>query len=75
MANRINEFIANQTGTIYTERRNLDIKTRRLSSIEKAENILDYKPQTSFKKGVENLHHWFEENWENIDKSAEFLNI
>ena len=72
MANRINEFIANQTGTIYTERRNWDVKTRLLSSVDKAKDISDYKPQTSFEDGVEQLYQWFTNNWESIEESAEF---
>jgi len=72
MAEMVNNLTGNSNGIKYTKPRNWDVKKRLLSSIGKAEKILDYKPQTSFKKGVENLHNWFKENWENIDKSAEF---
>lgn len=72
MADMVNGLTGNANGIKYTKSRNWDVKKQLLSSIEKAEKILDYKPQTRFKKGVENLHDWFKENWENIDKSAEF---
>lgn len=72
MAEMVNSLTENPKGIKYTKPRDWDVKKRLLSSVEKAEKILDYKPQTSFKKGVENLHNWFKENWENIDKSAEF---
>jgi len=54
------------------ERRNWDVKTKLLSSIEKARKFINYEPKVDFKKGLENTHHWFKENRENIQKSAEF---
>jgi len=39
---------------------------------EKAKRILGYEPKTSFEEGLEKVHKWFEENWENIKKSAKF---
>ena len=72
MANMVNELTGNPEGIAYTSRRNWDAKTRLLSSIEKAEKILNYKPQTKFKNGLKKTHQWFTDNWENIEKSAEF---
>ena len=72
MANMVSELTGNNAGIVYTERRNWDVKHRLLSSIDKAEKILDYKPQTSFEDGLKNVHEWFEENWEFIQESAEF---
>ncbi len=72
MAQIINELTGNREGFAYIPRRNWDAKTKLLSSIEKAEQILDYQPQVSFKQGLEKTYHWFQENWENIEKSAEF---
>lgn len=72
MANIVNEFTDNKAGIIYTERRDWDVKTRLLSSIDKAEKLLDYKPETEFEDGLKKVHEWFIENWENIKKSAEF---
>ncbi|PKL71169.1 MAG: nucleotide sugar epimerase, partial [Methanobacteriales archaeon HGW-Methanobacteriales-2] len=59
-------------GIAYAARRDWDAKTRLLSSIEKARKILDYNPQRTFKDGLKKTHSWFEENWEDIEKSAEF---
>jgi len=72
MANMVNKLTGNTAGIAYKERRNWDVKHRLLSSIDKAKEILDYKPQTSFEEGVKTLHDWFVDNWENIQKSAEF---
>ncbi len=72
MANKINELTKNKSGIKYTQRRNWDVKTRLLSSIEKAKNILGYTPQTKFEDGLKNTYQWFKKNWENIEKSAEF---
>ncbi len=72
MANMVNELTGNTEGIAYAARRDWDAKTRLLSSIEKAKKILDYKPKTTFKDGLKKTHSWFVENWENIDKTAEF---
>jgi nucleoside-diphosphate-sugar epimerase len=72
MANMINKLTGNPEGIAYASRRNWDAKTRLLSSIEKAEKILNYKPQTTFQDGLNKTHEWFVENWDYIEKSAEF---
>ena len=61
-----------EAGIRYVERRGWDVKTRLLSSIEKAKKLLDCKPQMEFEDGLKKVHEWFVENWENIDKNAEF---
>ena len=72
MAHMVNDLTGNPSGITYTERRNWDVKTRLLSSIDKAKDILGYKPKTSFDDGVELLYHWFTENLDSIMESAEF---
>ena len=72
MANIINKLCSNEKGINYTQRRNWDAKTKLLSSIDKAEKILKYKPQYTFQEGLENTHQWFVNNWDQIQKSAEF---
>lgn len=72
MANMVNGLTKNEAGIRYAERRDWDAKHKLLSSIDKAEKLLGYKPQTGFKDGVEKLYSWFCENRENIEKSAEF---
>jgi nucleoside-diphosphate-sugar epimerase len=61
-----------EAGIKYVERRDWDVKTRLLSSIEKAKKLLDYEPQMEFEDGLKRVHEWFVENWENIEKNAEF---
>ncbi|MDD4594013.1 MULTISPECIES: NAD-dependent epimerase/dehydratase family protein [unclassified Methanobrevibacter] len=72
MANRVNELTGNTEGIAYAERRNWDAKTKLLSCIDKAHDILGYKPTVSFDDGLIKVHEWFENNWEDIQKSAEF---
>ncbi len=72
MAEMVNKLTGNDAGITYTERRNWDVKKRLLSSIDKAKKILDYKPKTSFEDGLKNIYNWFNENWDNIQESAEF---
>ncbi len=49
-----------------------DAKTKLLSSIDKAKDILGYKPTVSFDDGLERVYGWFTDNWENIERDAEF---
>ena len=72
LANLVNEITGNKAGIKFVERRDWDVKTRLLSSIDKAKRVLDYQPSTEFDKGIGKVHKWFLENWENIIKSAEF---
>ncbi|QUH22559.1 NAD-dependent epimerase/dehydratase family protein [Methanobacterium alkalithermotolerans] len=72
MANLVNELTGNQEGIAYMARRNWDAKTKLLSSIEKAQKLLDYQPQVSFEEGLKKTHNWFVDNWEDIQRSAEF---
>jgi len=72
MANIINKLTGNKAGIKYVERRKWDVKKRLCSSIEKAKRILGYEPKTSFEEGLEKVHKWFEENWENIKNNAKF---
>lgn len=72
MANMVNKITGNESGIVYMERRDWDVKNRLLSSIDKATRLLDYKPQMKFEDGLEKVHEWFVENQENINSSAEF---
>ncbi|NYB52813.1 MAG: NAD-dependent epimerase/dehydratase family protein [Methanobacteriaceae archaeon] len=72
MANMINELTGNTEGIAYAARRDWDAKTRLLSSIEKAQKILNYNPKTTFKDGLKKTYSWFVENWDDIERSAEF---
>ncbi|MBU4535947.1 MAG: NAD-dependent epimerase/dehydratase family protein [Euryarchaeota archaeon] len=72
MAEKVNELAGNEAGIKFTPRRDWDAKTQLLSSIEKAEGILSYKPKIEFEDGLEKTYQWFVDNWDNIEKSAEF---
>ena len=72
LANQVNTLTENSAGIMFKERRNWDKKNRLLASIEKARRILHYEPKTGFKDGLKQVHLWFEKNWDNIQKSAEF---
>ncbi len=72
MAEMVNQITNNKSGIKYIERRDWDAKTCLLSSIDKAADILDYKPKIKFEEGIKKTHSWFVDNWENICRSAEF---
>lgn len=72
MANMVNKLAGNDAGIVFAERRNWDVKCRLLSSIEKANKILDYRPKMRFDDGLYCIHRWFDTNWINISKNAEF---
>jgi nucleoside-diphosphate-sugar epimerase len=72
MAEMVNQLTNNKSGIKYTKRRDWDAKTCLLSSIDKASDILGYKPKIKFEEGMEKTHQWFADNWENINRSAEF---
>ena len=72
MANRVNELSGNEAGIEFKERRKWDAKTKLLSCIDKAHDILGYKPTVSFDDGLVKVHDWFVDNWDNIQESAEF---
>src|SRR2546427_2176977 len=72
VATWVNELTGNESGIVFKERRSWDTKNRLLASIEKARQLLGYEPRTDFRAGLRNVHSWFQKNWDNIQKSAEF---
>lgn len=72
VARMINKLAGNSAGITHIARRDWDANVRLLSSIEKAKHLIGYKPRTSFEDGLRKVHEWFLDNWENIEKSAEF---
>lgn len=72
MATIVNGLTNNKAAVTFKERRDWDVKTKLLSCVDKANRVLGYRPQMKFEDGLKNVHTWFEENWENIEKSAEF---
>jgi len=72
LANKVNRLTGNDLGILYIDRRDWDVKTRIISSIDKAKRLLDYRPETTFNEGLKYVHEWFVENWKDIERSAEF---
>ncbi|NQT72526.1 MAG: NAD-dependent epimerase/dehydratase family protein [Chloroflexi bacterium] len=72
MANIVNDITGNTAGINYIERRDWDVKTKLLSSIEKANRILDYQAAVEFESGIKKVHKWFVNNWDRISTCAEF---
>ncbi len=57
---------------IYKERRKWDTKPRLLASIEKARDLIEYKPIIDFEEGFNANIEWFKDNWEKILRLADF---
>jgi UDP-glucose 4-epimerase len=72
MANLVNETTENKAPILYKSKRKWDTKSRLLASIEKAENLIDYKPIGDFKIGFMENIEWFKDNWELINTYADF---
>ena len=47
----VNVLVGDEAGVVYIERRDWDVKTRLLSSIEKARRLLGYEPKMEFEDG------------------------
>jgi UDP-glucose 4-epimerase len=67
LAQWIIELTKNESGIVFSERRDWDKKNRLLASIEKARTILGYNPDMNFKEGLKQVQAWFNENWTNIE--------
>ena len=72
IAETINKLTDNSAGLIYTDRRKWDTKSRLLASIDKAKDLLGYDPHTTFEEGLEQTIQWFKDNWDAINRDAEF---
>jgi UDP-glucose 4-epimerase len=72
MAARVNELTGNKAGIIAAPRRMWDTKNRLLACIDRAKALLGYQPQMDFDEGLKRTIAWFQANWDNIEKDAEF---
>ncbi len=72
LAKTINEITGNKAGIARAAQRKWDTKDRLLASIDRANDLLGYKPTVSFREGLENTIEWFKANWDNIRRDAEF---
>ncbi len=72
MAEAISDRVETDAGVEYVGRRKWDNKARIVGSIEKSRRVLGYEPETGFEEGLDEVHDWFEDNWDRIRNCAEF---
>ena len=72
MATLVNETTDNKAPIVYKSRRKWDTKPRLLASIEKAEKLVNYRPIQDFRCGFLHNIEWFRNNWQIIEKLADF---
>ena len=72
MADLVNEVTGNTAPIVSRPRRKWDTKPRLLASIDKANKLIYYKPIVEFKDGFMKNIEWFKDNWDLIEKLADF---
>ena len=72
LAELINRILGNDAGLKSMSRRKWDTKPRMLASNEKAKKLIGFKANSAFDGCLKKTIEWFDENWENIKKSAQF---
>ena len=72
MAEEINRLTGNQAGILRAPPRVWDTKKRLLASIDRARELIGYEPRMAFEMGLDATVRWFKDNWDNIQRDAEF---
>ena len=72
MAERINELTGNTAGIVRATPRVWDTKKRLLGCIDRAKEVIGYEPKMAFEEGLLTTIQWFRDNWESIQRDAEF---
>ena len=72
LAHMVNQLTDNQAGIQFAQRRKWDTKKRLLASVDRAGELIGYKPETLFEVGLKNTLDWFQKNWEPIQGAARF---
>lgn len=72
LAKKINKLTNNNAGIKYLPRRNWDTKNHMLASVERAKQLINFIPNQNFEECLQSTVDWFDNNWENIEKSADF---
>lgn len=72
LATMVNKLTNNKAEITFSQRRKWDTKSRLLASVDRANELLGYKPGTSFDVGLAKTIDWFKKNWDNIVASASF---
>jgi nucleoside-diphosphate-sugar epimerase len=72
MAEKVNALVGNKAGILRAPPRVWDTKKRLLASVEKAGKLIGYNPDQDFDAGLKITVQWFKDNWDAIDRDAEF---
>ena len=72
LAEMINSMTGNKAGIQFSVRRKWDTKSRLLASVERAKDLLGYRPAVPFEQGLQLTITWFKENWDRIHASSSF---
>jgi UDP-glucose 4-epimerase len=72
MAEKVNALVGNKAGILRAPVRVWDTKKRLLASVDKARDLIGYKPDQDFDEGLKITVQWFKDNWDAIDRDAEF---
>ncbi|GAI04314.1 unnamed protein product, partial [marine sediment metagenome] len=72
LADTVNKMAGNNARLKFLHRRKWDTKPRILASNTKAKEMLGFNPYTDFEKGLKVTIKWFKDNWDNIERVANF---
>jgi len=72
MARTVNEIVGNKAGIMEAPRRKWDTRDRLLASVDRARDLLGYVPRMPFEEGLKHTIKWFEDNWDDILRDAEY---
>ncbi|MFA6169613.1 MAG: NAD-dependent epimerase/dehydratase family protein [Candidatus Margulisiibacteriota bacterium] len=72
LAEMINKLTGNKAGINFAPRRKWDTKSRILASVERANKLIGYAPNTTFEEGLPKAIEWFKANWDDIQRAASF---
>jgi len=72
LAQIVNEATGNPSPINFRERRKWDTKPRLLACIEKAEQLIGYRPFVEFQEGFKENIEWFRDNWVKIEAVSDF---
>jgi UDP-glucose 4-epimerase len=69
---QIEKMMVIKSGILLAPPRVWDTKKRLLASVEKAAKLIGYNPDQGFDEGLKITVQWFKDNWDAIDRDAEF---
>lgn len=72
LAEKVVEFTGSKAGSVIGAKRKWDTKDRLLASTGKAREVIGYIPTMDFEEGLKITIQWFRDNWQNVQKSAQF---